>query len=378
MKKRIDEISMMKGLCILFVIAVHMVSLSGMTSSGTISTMGIPVMIVFYYLSGYNTSKKEISAADLIAKRVKRILLPYYKFAIPMLVILAFVYLVAERRPVLWFADGALGILFQLQSFHFFDTASQGVHPMFYCVLVGWFLFQMVVSELVFIPLLYFLDGKKNVWKPVISVILLTVGGILYQLDLQGLNGEFFPTVCKIFILPNIPGIAGLMLIGNYTASFSLLDPDNERIPKAVTSVLCLVITVIFVVTDDHLYDFPIGKWGAFGPISYIITPIASLAFFELLFILCNLLKRIPPARNILIHYGDNSMDYVMIHLFVAFLTAYIGGFWFEYLSVPNPTDDIRLIRIHYFILLVSVLIISYGVVRIDNHISMKRSEKKI
>lgn len=79
-----------------------------------------------------------------------------------MLGIFAVIFLGIEHKLPAWYADGAAVILLQFQSIHIFDPASQGVHPMSYGVLAGWFLLQMVVSVIVFIPLRYFLEGKKK------------------------------------------------------------------------------------------------------------------------------------------------------------------------------------------------------------------------
>ncbi len=201
-KKRIDEISMLKGLGILYVFLAHMSSYTGVlaefeTFYGVIIALVMPTMMLYYMLSGYTASVKDQGVFKVFGQRTKRILLPYYLYAVVMIVMLALIYLVIEKRTLAWFADGTIGILLQFQAFHFFDPASAGIHPMFYGFLVGWFLFQLVVSEAVFLPILYKLKGKKSAYKLVAAFLLLLAGAILYKLNLQHLNGEFFPTVCK-------------------------------------------------------------------------------------------------------------------------------------------------------------------------------------
>ena len=370
--KRIDEISMLKGVGILSVMICHMATVAGLSMPGVISnSLMIPMMILFYMLSGYTSSEKT-NARNQITKRTGRILIPYYQYAIPMLIVLAVIYLVIEKKTLAWYADGSLGLLFQLQSFHAFDPLTQGVHPMFYSVLIGWFLFQMAVSNLIFIPLQYALKGKKSLWKLVAAVILLLMGAGLYMLNLQGLNGEFFPPVCKIFILPNIPGIAGLMMIGNYVASLSLFDFDTYSVKRKALSLISLPILIAFILTDDHIYDFPIGKWASYGGLSYIAAPIAGLALIIILGILCNQIKRLSVIKKIFIHLGDNSMDYLMVHLFVGFLTAYIGGFWVNYLTDPKPDYDTTSKVLHFVILIISILGVSYTVVRLKQLLAKK------
>ena len=52
-------------------------------------------------------------------------------------------------------------------------------------------------------------------------------------------------------------------------------------------------------------------------------------------------------------------MDYLMIHFFVGVITAYIGGFWYEYLYDPIPMDDLSLNYLHFVILLAVVYTVS-------------------
>ncbi|SCY58786.1 Acyltransferase family protein [Lachnospiraceae bacterium XBB2008] len=379
-KNHIDEISMMKGFGMLMVIFVHMSYIAGAFSEfefarHLFSFIGIPVMMMFFYMSGYTSSTRIRNPLAKIGYRAGRILIPYYVYSISMLIIYAFVYLGIEKRSLAWFADGALGILFQLQSFHVFDPASAGVHPMFYGVLVGWFLFQMIVSEFVFTPIMYALKDKKSIWKLVTAIGLLAAGAILYKLNLQGLNGEYFPPVCKIFILPNIPGIAALMFIGSFMADHSVFDLDSySNAKKAIVLIAGLAVEVIFFLTDDFLYDYPIGKWGPYGSISYFLAPFCGIGCVMFFMIICNLLKRFAPIKAFLMFMGDNSLDFLIMHFFVGVMTAYIGGFWYEYLYNPVPNDRPAMNYLHFVILIAVVFAVCIPVVMFKNHQIKKKA----
>ncbi len=374
MHKRIDEISMLKGAGILLVICEHMANISGVPICAAFASILAPVMMMFFFVSGYTVAVKSTGAFAHLRRNTGRLLIPYYLYSAVMIAILAVIYLLIEHRSFAWFADGTLGILFQLQSFHLFDPASAGVHPMFYPVLVGWFLFQMAVSNCIFIPLLYALDRKKRILKPIAALILLAAGAALYILNLQQLNGEFFPPVCKVFILPNIPGIAGIMMLGNCASEYSLLDPDPYTVPQKITVLVCIPVLAAFVMTDDLIYDFPIGKWGAFGAASYLLTPVYMLALIYAALVTCYLIKKIKPARNVLVFFGDNSMDHLIIHFFAAFLVAYTGGFWHNFLSEPVPADDMRRNTLRFFILTASVLAICCALVWIKQWFKKKKA----
>ncbi len=376
LRKRIDEISMMKGFGILFVIMVHMMSISGIKTH-LLTSIFAPVMLNFYLISGYTTRISETGPLHQVVKRAKRLLIPYYQYSAVMLAVYFVIYVIAGGRSLAWYGDGAMGILFQLQSVHLFDPASAGVHPMFYGALIGWFVFQMMVSDLIFIPLVYFFEGKKRIYKFITAVALLAAGAVLYILNLQGLNGEYFPPVCKGFVLPNIPGVTGLLLLGNLASSVSLLDFDLYTKKKKLLGLLTVLVIALFVYTDDQLYDFPIGKWGAFGPASYFLAPIYSIALMIFLGIILNRVKRISPVKRFLSFYGDRSMDYLTIHFFSGYLIAYIGGFWYDFLTQSIPEDNPAINRLHFAILIIAILPLTYVQVRLNDLYRLKRKSHK-
>ncbi len=372
-QNRIDEITMMKGLGITFVVLVHMSSITGFFKMfehvlKINTSIDVPIMMLFFFASGYTTRPKDSGVIKTLGNKISRILIPYYKFAAAFIAVHAVIYLLIERKSLAWFVDGTLGILFQLQSFHFFDAASSGIHLMFYSVIIGWFVFQMAISEILFLPLLNVLKDKNRVWKIVTAFILLLAGAILYKLNLQGLNGKFFPPVCKMFILPNIPGLAGLMMLGNCTADIGLLEFDSfTAAKKALSALASIAVIVLFIITDDYQYDFPIGKWGAFGAYSYFLSPVYGLALLVLLAIICNLVKQFDLVKRYLIYMGNNSMDFLNLHFFVGFLAAYIGGFWYDYLNEPMPSFDFHVVLLHYVILIISVYVVSCAVIAFKN-----------
>lgn len=327
--------------------------------------------MMFFIVSGYTISVKNEPIHKSICNRIKAILLPYYKFAIVIILVDAVIFLGIDGKTLKWFADGLVGILCQFQSFHLFDTTIQGVHPMFYGVLVGWYLFQYAVAIAIFTPLLYWVNNKNKIYKLVLSVVLITLGAVLYVLNLQGLNGEFFPTVCKIFVLPNIPGIAGLLMLGSFFKSLSLLDIDNcSKSKKIIIGAICLAITVADILLDDHIYDFPIGKWGSLGAKGYYTGTICGVAVVILLAIVCNQLKKCNIIKKPLLSIGENTMDILVMHLFLGFVVARICGFWFNYLSEPNPVNDISKMVINTLILIGSVM----GICCMKIHLSKKHS----
>ena len=363
MKSRIDEISMIKGIGILAVVCIHLLSISGLKQYCGIGikiemSLCAPLMIMFFILAGYLSSDRKTSAKDYLVGRLNRIFVPYYVMAVVLLIAYAIIYLIIEEKSIGWYIDGAIGILLQFQSFHWLDTSISGLHPMFYGAVVGWFLFQMAIAEVIFVPIRYRLKDKKTGLKLLLAAAFLLVGAILYIPDIQGLNDKPFSTVLLAFVLPNIPGEVGLMLLGDYLSKLDFLDFDAYSIKRKIAGfAISLALIIIFIATDNYSYRFPFGGWGAFGALSYATGTLYGLALITFLGIICNLIKNAEPVRKTLAYLGDISMSILVIHYFLAYLIAYIIGFWQEPMLGPVETESAGA-ALGYFLIMFAVILV--------------------
>lgn len=358
MKNRIDEIDMMKGVLIIFVVITHVAGFSGIrglypVASHVLSTLVLIAMATFYILSGYTYNQGNKTVIGALGKRIKAIVMPYYAYSVSMLVFLFVFFVIFEHRALNWFLDGVMAVLLQLQSIYIFSDGAS-VHEMMYSVFACWFIFQLLVALFVFIPVYRLLENKKLYIKIVVTLILLGLGALFYHLNIQKLNGEYFPAVCKMFVLPNVFGIAGLLMIGKCASSVELLDMNRySRSKQCLCAIVSVIVIAIGYATDDYIYDFPIGKWGAFGAISYFTTPVYGIALMILLGILVYGLKKNKNVKKVLVFFGKNSLDYLILHFFIVWFVSYIGGFWAPASSAKViPTFDPIIIWVHFIITL--------------------------
>ena len=360
-KKKIEEIDMIKGISILGVVCIHLLSISGLKQFCGVGikidlSLCAPLMVLFFILSGYLKFNKIQSPGEYLLKRMKRIFVPYYVMAVILLIVYAIIYLMIEKRSLGWYIDGAIGILLQYQSFHWLDTSVTGIHSMYYGAIVGWFLFQMAVAEVIYVPLSYKIKDKRPALKLILALVLLLLGAMLYLLDLQGLNEQPISSILIPFVLPNMPGEAGLMLLGEYLATREFFDFDNySRDRKIISGVVSLTLIVVLMSTDYYKYQFPFGIWGAFGPFSFLTETLYGLALIIFLGILCTIIKRSTPVKRALSQLGRISMSILVTHYFLAFLTAYICGFWYEPMAGAVPAAN-ALIAAGRFIIMFAVI----------------------
>ena len=379
MKNRIDEIDIIKGILILFVISTHAAGFSGLkglypTMTHFSSAFGLIAMVSFYMLTGYTYNQGNKTIVQAIGKRIKAILLPYYTYCVPMIAVLFILFIPIEHRTIGWFVDGVIAIIFQLQSTYIFSNGTS-VHEMMYSVFACWFIFQLLAAFLVFVPVYHLVENKKLYVKIATALVLLGIGAVLYHLNIQKLNGEFFPPVCKMFVLPNIFGISGLLMIGKCASIVNLLDIGNQcKSKRVIYSTVSLAIVAIGIATDDYMYDFPIGKWGAFGEISYFITSIYGIALIVLLGNISYVIKRNKTVKNTLLFFGENTLDFLLLHFFIVWFVSYIGGFWAPaQSSVVISEFDAAEIWIHFLITMSVTLVINSVVVILKTNLNLRR-----
>ena len=370
MAKRIDEINIIKGIGILMVVCIHFLSISGLKQFCGVGikiemSLAAPLMVLFFILSGYLSSDRKASGGSYLAARMKRIFVPYYRMAALLLVIYAVIYLAIEGRSFRWYLDGAVGMLLQLQAFHGFDPTATGLHPMYYGVIVGWFIFQMAAAEVIFVPLLYFLKDKDRRWKLVSAAVCLALGALFYSLDLQGLNEYKFTPLLIGLVIPNIPGIVGLMMVGEYLAAISYLDFDSySRKRMIIEAVLSIAVIIVLMATDNYTYRFPYGEWGAWGALSYLTETIYGLAIITILGIISHGIKKCAPVKETLGYIGTISMSILVVHYFLAYLTAYVCGFWQEPMAGPVSAPNAA-VAAGRFLLLAAVNVAIFAIFKI-------------
>ncbi|MDO4961355.1 MAG: acyltransferase family protein [Eubacteriales bacterium] len=310
--KRIEEFDMIKGILIIYVVVYHCAILVGTLGlwgilDKMIIAMMASAMLAFIMISGFVYRPKEEPAVREIIQRIKSLLLPYYIYCIPILVGFFIVYVLVEGRSLGWYADGLISILGQVQGTHFFSDVPP-IHEMFYSAWPCWYIFQLAVAYIIFIPVQRLLKGKPRYMQILSALLLLALGAILYMLDLQGLNGQDFPMTTKIFILPNNFGFAGVLTIGKCLSEYKAAELTSlKAYAKIPAIVISLSLLIVLYLSDDYFYLLPLAKWGAFGVYSYFITPICGLALFFLLYMLCNRLKYIDCIGKLLGFFGKNS-----------------------------------------------------------------------
>lgn len=344
-KKRIEEIDMVKGIVIILVTFMHVSSYCGAIewsfAKGIMAHIfSESIMILFMIISGYLFSKKGTCFYD-IKYRLKQLLIPSFVC----LIIFSFLYFVRyvmiEHISINEYFIHFFQNLFQTCHYDIFSR--KVVHNyMAYAFDPLWYICEISTAYFLFIPIFHYLENKTQKIKWVFAIILLFIAMIFAKLDIQNLSRDLYNSAATyFFIIPNIFGFSAMLLIGSILRENNLF--DVEKIPKNKRNSLAIIFFVIYLflcVNYDNYYALQYGIWGQYGVLSIPITTFAAIILSFSLICLCFYLKKCQTLKNIFSFCGKNSLDILLIHCGVAEIICYIGGFWFDiYGSESYPKE---------------------------------------
>lgn len=381
-KKRIEELDMVKGIAIVLVFFRHINEMTGISNLGNFytrifSTFFELFMLLFFFCSGYVFSTKG-TVLQNIRKKAKQLLLPILKYGLFFTALYFLRYIVVEKRTLLWFADNTLTNFAGLLNWNI-RLGEVVPNQMKYAFVAYWFLFQLFAAFCLVIPIRKLTEGKHISVRIVSAVILMGVAMLLNQFDIQNtLATTFNSGVPYIFVLINIFGFASVLMIGNLMKEIGFFDLDAQpKVSTFVTALVCLAVSVVLFATfKDTGYALQYGKWGEYGCLSIPVTAVGGLALTYFLIFCMHYVKKLAVVKKALCFLGENSLYILLLHVGVAEVICWIGGFWYDIYSEPFPME--KLSFVNYAITILGTAIVIAGFFTVRHFMKRKKSLKEI
>lgn len=357
--KRIESIDMAKGLMMIYVIIVHVTSLTMIGQILVHCTFG-GAMIAFFALSGYTYSAGNRTYIENIIKRIKQLLVPYLIYFICLFIYACLfsmgIGLTSSFTEALSYLPSVIMDKVNVTSFYGATTFDFNL-LMYSFTAPMWFLTGMITSSFIFCAIARFADKSKAVCVGII-VGLLAVSCVLKQI---------FPDPV-FFDIQDAPAFAGVMFTGLVLRKNKTL--ENRKL-KGIWLVLCFVGLILFdllmIVAIGLPFGLSGGIWGKFG--GYSVFPgyiIGILGLFMYVYI-CDALKNVKVIKNVLTYIGQNTLHILLIHCPIGATIVILAGL------MPtrfDPTNKAMFITLGIAIL-VGVLSCLY--VEVLNKIKQKR-----
>ncbi|MFS8130960.1 MAG: acyltransferase family protein [Candidatus Dojkabacteria bacterium] len=242
---------------------------------------------IFFFISGYLFKENKYSNFwEILKKKSKTILLPYFLISLTLLII----YVLFNKVDIDFFFTQLFGILYS--RFEFIHGDSNSLNAIFNPQL--WFLTALFVCEILY----YLITKTKRL--VFIFVIMFAVIGILLN--------TFLP-----FYLPWSIDIALICLPFFYLGKFlqSCVIEDKFKL-------IFLTVFLVFNLILAYLNGVPNVSVGVLGnPILFYIAAICGILFY---FIASPYLEKLPIISSFFIYIGLNSLTILGFHIFAYYI----------------------------------------------------------
>ncbi len=302
MKKRIEELDIVKGFAILFVLLIHIVPFDGI-SHYLFNAFGEGTIFVFFVVSGYTYRSGKGKPLKVLLIRFKQLLVPYFLYAL----ILGILQMMIERVSLPDFGYGFLCFLLTKPTMEFFALGEYA--PSVFSIIVSpyWFLRMMLMSSTIFF---FVVDWSIAHLRRFIVV----------EAALFGVSAVLLETIRVLpFNLQIAPVFAAAMLLGAFLGKNQILSQnlwDRKLFLVIFTVSLIVMFTVAAFYTEGGMAGATgyFGSRGALSELWYIIISFANTAF--VLGISAALVRL--GRYKALTYIGRNSLYFFMLHLFFA------------------------------------------------------------
>lgn len=345
-KQRICEIDLLKGLAILIVSIRHINELTGLAEKGGITatvfamfTEGI--MALFFICSGYVYKSKGKVSVDLL-NRMKRLFIPLLCYSCFNTAVYFVKYILIDKMPFVEFIDNTLANFLGFDAYNI-RTGTLFSNGMKYSFIPYWFVMQMISTYLIFIPIHELVEKRRSWVKMTVAGTLFLLSFLCNKFDVQHvLENTFKSPVSKYFVLINIFGFAGLLLLGSILRDFDFFDIEsNTKATRIISFCISLTVTIIIFATYNRAhYAFLWGRWGQFDEWSVPLTALGGLAITYLGICAFHYLGKIKAVFTVFNFMGVHSFDILMPHMMIAEIILWISGTWYPVFDNPYPVES--------------------------------------
>jgi len=344
-KARMPEQDIAKGIAILLVIALHTLTLNQGAYYALGGIFGF-IMPFFFFMAGYNHRPYRYTYRQIIAKRSRQILVPFFIYTLAITLIAGIYCVIAEGMPAGKIPDTYLTLLLR-QPF----AESIGITPysnVHGCIMVGWFIEMLFSGSLIFYAVAdYALLKPARLLSVLAGLIIATMVFAHFNIKLPFYIGE-------------APAIAAIMLIGALFGRQELLSEKGKKwaiIVNGITAyTLFILLALMFqgagFMAGGSLWNSELKEWTV--PLSVAYSVIGTYPFVHC----CRCLKKAGFVSKALIWCGIHSMELLFFHGIVQLFVCSAFGLTPFRMSVHSSENDFRTFYVLAFEIAGSVLLI--------------------
>jgi len=345
-KERMIEQDIAKGIAIILVIALHTLTLKSSIYNILGGIFGF-IMPFYFFMAGYNHRPYRYTYKEILKRRFKQIIIPFFTYSISILIIAAIYYLACEgytiQKALMTYLNLLLSNSFCKQVG--IEIISGGLYS---TIMVFWFIQMLFAASLIFYLVVdYALEKASRLISIVIGLLSITM-----------LFGHF--NFHLPFYLAEAPAIAAIMLVGAFFGQKELLSNKTKLLFIIMNSIIAYALFIILAmlfqgsgfIAGGNLWDKRIHEWAVL--LSFVFAIVGTYPFVHV----CRLLRNVKFVSKGLAWCGNNSMPLLFIHGVVQLYICVILKMQPFRMSFSSNENDFRTFYVLALEIIFSVLII--------------------
>ena len=345
-KERMIEQDIAKGIAIILVIALHTLTLKSSIYNILGGIFGF-IMPFYFFMAGYNHRPYRYTYKEILKRRFKQIIIPFFTYSISILIIAAIYYMACEGYTIKMVLMTYLNLLLSTSFCKQvgIEIISGGLYN---TIMVFWFIQMLFAASLIFYLVVDYALEKAS---RLISIII----GLLFITMLFGHFNFHLP-----FYLAEAPAIAAIMLLGAFFGQKELLSNKTKLsfiiMNSIISYALFIILAMLFkgsgFIAGGNLWDKRIYEWAVL--LSFVFAIVGTYPFVHV----CRLLRNVKFVSKGLAWCGNNSMPLLFIHGVVQLYICVILKIQPFRMSFSSNENDFRTFYVLALEILFSVLII--------------------
>ena len=363
-KPRMMEQDIAKGIAIILVLALHTLTLNKSIYQILGGVFGF-IMPFFFFMAGYNHRPYRYSYKEILKRRVKQIIIPFFIYSISILIIGAIYYMTREGYTIKMVLLTYLNLLLS-NSFCRYVGIEIVRGGLYSCIMAFWFIQMLFMATLIFYLVVdYALEKASRLISIVIGLLFVTMIFAHFNIHLP-------------IYIAEAPAIAAIMLVGAFFGQKELLSNKTKLafiiINSVVSYSLFVILALLFkgsgFIAGGSLWDTKINEWGVL--LSFVFAVLGTYPFVHL----CRLLNHTGIVSKALAWCGNNSMSLLFIHGVVQLYICVVFKMKPFRMSIMSNENDFRTFYVLALEILISVLIILL-IGFIKKHISKHKTKNQ-
>lgn len=345
-KPRMLEQDIAKGIAIILVLALHTLTLKRGIYNALGGVFGF-IMPFFFLMAGYNHRPYRYKFKEIIKKRSKQILIPFFIYSIAILIIGAIYYMISKDYTI-----GDVVMTYVNLILHKPFCRQVGIKVinggLSSCIMSFWFVQLLFVASIIFYIVV---DYALEKGSRLISIIV----GLLFITMIFAHFNIYLP-----FYLAEAPAVCAIMLVGAFFGQKELLSNKTKLSFIIINSIISYAIFVILALlfqgsgfmAGGMLWDRRINEWAVL--LSFVFAITGTYPFVHV----CRLLINTGIVRKALVWCGNKSMYLLFIHGIVQLYVCVALNMEPFRMSIMSEINDFRTFYVFAIEIVVSVLII--------------------